>query len=73
MNDYLNKTMLSTSWSFHRLEEDGEIEYVAVVNMLFKDGTRASEVVQTLDKKEYFLYRIGAKTFDPYEKYRNGS
>ena len=71
--DYLSKTMLSTYWSFHKLEEDGEVEYVAIVTMIFKDGSRASEIVQTLNKKEYFLYKIGSKTFDPYEKYRNGS
>ena len=71
MSNYLGKTILSASYSFHKLEEDGITECVAVLNMLMKDGTRETEIVKKISEKEYFLYKLGAKTFDPFEKFRN--
>jgi hypothetical protein len=68
-----NKTMLTSGYSYHRLEEDGEVEYAVVINMLFKDGTHRSELVETISEKEYFLYKLGAKKYVPYWKRENGS
>jgi hypothetical protein len=70
MSDYLNKTMLGSYTNLLRVEEDGEVEYVATMTMIFKDGTRATEIIETIDKKDYFLYKMGAKKYDPYRKFK---
>ena len=71
---YLNKTMLSSSYSFHKLEEDGQTDFVVIISMTFKDGTLEHEIVENITEKEYFQYKLGKK-YDPYKKYRkeNGS
>jgi len=65
---YLGKTMLSSSYSFHKLEEDGMTEYVAILNMLMKDGTREIEIVEKISEKDYFLYKLGAKEYNFWKK-----
>ena len=72
----MGKTMLSSSYSFHKLEEDGIVEYVVVLNMVMKDGTRESEVVESISEKDYFAYKLGKK-YDMwnrlYKRKENGS
>ena len=73
MSNYLGKTMLSSSYSFHKLEEDGVTECVVILSMLMKDGTRETEIVEKISDKDYFLYTLGAKQYDPYWRRKNGS
>lgn len=53
--------MISSGYSFHKLEEDGDIEYVVVLNMTMKDGTHEHEIVESISEKDYFAYKLGKK------------
>lgn len=67
---YLGKTMLSSEYVFRKLEEDGEVEYVVIMCMTMKDGTRENEIVESISEKDYFLYTLGAKKYNIWDRYK---